>query len=872
VPSPSGMQKQPERQRYEEDRGVVLHWQQHRGIDADRSNNRFPPPPPPHHGGQRRWYTDYCSEQQQKQPCRSRSSYSVEATRRSDSYCRYRDPRECEGGNVSSHYPTREHRRRPEFDVPQPSSRPHPQHSSDMPASIHSSSQKSGRNHYIHPKLASRFVPAQPKKNHDNLSKQRRPLVVVKQQHDDIDEASLQFYPPCATVTVDHNDSQTNGGDDLTEALSDEVSSLVVHQHDINPLSSLLLTADSPRKEDSCFQDDRSVRLLQQQQQQHPVAAATAVSPLANHPATDGRHYTSEITPSMCRHREASLVSFEESTLGGIKDDDDGAGPEEDDTPNCQQQQQQQQDCANIAVGARIAVYWDGEDSFFEGTVTNTPHSKVMASGTNHCRRRQQKQNSNSYFVEYDDGDREWIDLSETRFFLLGAKKRERQSKEQQEDDSDDDRRISSNNKRVRSETSTNACSPNTKEETRESPSFQKSAPEEETAVVVEDWVSAGIVKRPGDDDSSDSDTDDEEVMRWAVTVFGIPRVPPLTIAHPKSPPTNKPTKQQPVEEFRWEDWMELGPVHIPISEAVKLGRRRSTSSTEALTVVTTTESKSFVKRAVQKKGNSPDKAIAERSVAELYQMEEEKEEETRRKKELARPPTAEELRSILAKDPATECASNDWVRRSVRQPSKSALNSSMVKSLISKLNADDSDMVVLKMKKYVNDPNTPCIVIDAVLDALEENTNCQSLYIQNFNEGMRDDQVLHLLAVLQRPSCKIWCLNIGETYKVKTATWELFTEGLKKTKITHIYASEHTITGDMKDQIRKTIRNNRSRHNMHMDPDNLDTIVQCTHCWWNPINAKALRPFLTKRGLEHMLQDPELQGLRGSTSGATLT
>jgi len=142
---------------------------------------------------------------------------------------------------------------------------------------------------------------------------------------------------------------------------------------------------------------------------------------------------------------------------------------------------------------------------------------------------------------------------------------------------------------------------------------------------------------------------------------------------------------------------------------------------------------------------------------------------------------------------------------------------------------------------------------------------------MQNFNEGMRDEQVLHLLKVLQRPSCKIWCLNIGETYKVSMETWEKFADGLKDTKITHMYASEHTITTELKDKIRETIRLNRSKHNMHSDPNNLETIIQCTHCWWNPINAKSLRPYLKTRGYEHILNDAEAQGLMGTMSGAEL-
>jgi len=130
----------------------------------------------------------------------------------------------------------------------------------------------------------------------------------------------------------------------------------------------------------------------------------------------------------------------------------------------------------------------------------------------------------------------------------------------------------------------------------------------------------------------------------------------------------------------------------------------------------------------------------------------------------------------------------------------------------------------------------------------------------------MQDDQVLRLMQVLQRPTCNIWCLNIGETYKVKTSTLNKFADGLALTKITHMYASEHTITGELKEQIRRTIRDNRSKHNMHVDPDNLDVIVRCTHCWWNPINAKCLRPYLKKKGYDSYLNDREKLGLKGST------
>ena len=136
----------------------------------------------------------------------------------------------------------------------------------------------------------------------------------------------------------------------------------------------------------------------------------------------------------------------------------------------------------------------------------------------------------------------------------------------------------------------------------------------------------------------------------------------------------------------------------------------------------------------------------------------------------------------------------------------------------------------------------------------------------------MRDEQVLRLMKILQLPSCNIWCLNIGENYQVKMKTWEKFTTGLKHTKITHMYTSEHTITHAIKDQLRAAMRDNRRKHDRHNNPDNLDTIIQCTHCWWNPINSKRLQPFLKKKGYDHILMDVEAQGLKGTMTGAFIT
>lgn len=93
---------------------------------------------------------------------------------------------------------------------------------------------------------------------------------------------------------------------------------------------------------------------------------------------------------------------------------------------------------------------------------------------------------------------------------------------------------------------------------------------------------------------------------------------------------------------------------------------------------------------------------------------------------------TDSEIRKILQQDSSAFGSDNStWVRRSSRQPSKNLINSASVKDLLNRLQCNDSDMVVLKMKKYLNDPNVPPLVMDAALDALEENSNCQALYIQ---------------------------------------------------------------------------------------------------------------------------------------------
>jgi len=369
-----------------------------------------------------------------------------------------------------------------------------------------------------------------------------------------------------------------------------------------------------------------------------------------------------------------------------------------------------------------------------------------------------------------------------------------------------------------------------------------------------------------GDTPSSDSDSEDEDMMAWAAKMLqakqrniqGNEKEPPMhSAANPMDPDTDVPSPA-------------VGSKSSPQMTQKKRKKRKKKEKSP---------SDPAEKKRRSPKPKKPKKTKDQKKLEMLEHMYASSDDEAgglNADGMPSGPPTAEraltdaEVRAILGDDFSAGGGGN-YVRRSTRQPSRSVLDHKSLRALISKLENNDRDMAVLKMKKYLPDPDTKPIAIDAVLSALEKNTNCQALYIQNFNEGMRDDEVLHLLRVLQNPLCNIWCLNIGETYNIQDRTWEKFAKGLKKTKVTHMYASEHTITNNLKDYVRLTIRNNRSKHQMHIDPDNLDVIIQCTHCWWNPINAKILRPYLRKKGYEHLLFDKALQGTKDAPVAAVV-
>ena len=226
--------------------------------------------------------------------------------------------------------------------------------------------------------------------------------------------------------------------------------------------------------------------------------------------------------------------------------------------------------------------------------------------------------------------------------------------------------------------------------------------------------------------DSSDEETDDEELQLWAQKMFGIP--PPIAVSTaPKEP------------ALTWSDSCDEG------SDSEAESRQEKSSPPPKLTLhlkMTPNKIPCKPKRRgkvapSRKEGIGTEKVKARKAAKKQKEEEDEDEEfmlgseEAKRKKEEAKPLTAAEVRKILAEDKGCCAPSSHWVRRSSRQPSRAVLNNPGVRSLVDKLRVNDYDMVVLKMKKYCSDPDTPPMVIDTALDALEENTNCQALYIQ---------------------------------------------------------------------------------------------------------------------------------------------
>jgi len=116
-----------------------------------------------------------------------------------------------------------------------------------------------------------------------------------------------------------------------------------------------------------------------------------------------------------------------------------------------------------------------------------------------------------------------------------------------------------------------------------------------------------------------------------------------------------------------------------------------------------------------------------------------------------------------------------------------------------------DAGGKVLRLKRFISANSGPK-VLHEVLEALTENTTVEALYIQNFESGFFDEHLVKLAEVLSLK--RIWCLNVGENFRTTLGAWKQFTEDLKDTAVSHMYASEHHFIGtDVKHRMKAVIR-----------------------------------------------------------------
>jgi hypothetical protein len=121
------------------------------------------------------------------------------------------------------------------------------------------------------------------------------------------------------------------------------------------------------------------------------------------------------------------------------------------------------------------------------------------------------------------------------------------------------------------------------------------------------------------------------------------------------------------------------------------------------------------------------------------------------------------------------------WVRRSERSSGRSALNLNLTKKLLHLIKTNDKECEVLKLHHYLS-PDVNSEVIDAVLDALMVNENCEALYLQNFSQGVREPQLIKLIEVLRLG--RIWSINLGENYEISLDAWWQFCRDLNDTNV----------------------------------------------------------------------------------------
>ena len=150
----------------------------------------------------------------------------------------------------------------------------------------------------------------------------------------------------------------------------------------------------------------------------------------------------------------------------------------------------------------------------------------------------------------------------------------------------------------------------------------------------------------------------------------------------------------------------------------------------------------------------------------------------------------------------------------------------------------------MFKIKEHLPNPNKE--TLESIIESFYSNTVCQALYLQNIPNAFLDAQLDKLIALLRKKH--IWCLNLGENNGVTLEGWIKFCDQLPSTSVTHLYVSENIISPQLKIEMRQHVRENRKKHELHNSPVNLRIIKQCTHCWWNPMQSKAIKEYLNEK------------------------
>ncbi|KAK3249182.1 hypothetical protein CYMTET_41380 [Cymbomonas tetramitiformis] len=147
--------------------------------------------------------------------------------------------------------------------------------------------------------------------------------------------------------------------------------------------------------------------------------------------------------------------------------------------------------------------------------------------------------------------------------------------------------------------------------------------------------------------------------------------------------------------------------------------------------------------------------------------------------------------------------------RRSSRVPGGNPHEQPSFREFIDKIVSNSSEDFeasgkLLRLKRYIT-PNASCQKIDAILEALAQNTRVEALYIQNFDRGFFDEQMDKLIEVLKLK--RIWALNIGEISEVSLDAWYRLLDALPHSAVTHMYATEQFLRGtDLKKLMRDAI------------------------------------------------------------------